>query len=300
LLTAFFFLKKENMLKKILLIQLIIITTAISCSSPTTEENTQAKHAKGSLFIIGGGSRPDALVNRMIDESGLRNGGYAVVLPMSSSMPDSAIIWSSEQFIENGISNIYGFNFLPDTEIEQQWIDSIKNASLIYISGGDQNRFMAVAGGTEIEFALKEAWQGGAMIAGTSAGAAVMSKNMITGDELRKTEYSSTFSSIESENLELAPGLGFLENAIIDQHFIKRSRHNRLLSAIIENPEIMGIGIDESTAILVRNNEAEVIGTSQVMVFRNPGQSYFELDNKLGARDLTIDLYLPGEKFAIK
>jgi len=286
------------MLKKILTVTLIIIL-AISCNGPSLEESTQTREIKGSLFIIGGGSRPDELVSRMIDESGLREGGYAVVLPMASSMPDSAIIWSSEQFIENGISNIYGFNFLPDTEINRQWIDSIKDAALIYISGGDQNRFMAVAGGTAIESALKEAWQAGAMIAGTSAGAAVMSKKMITGDELRKTEYSSTFSTIESENLELAPGLGFLENVIIDQHFVKRSRHNRLLSAIIENPEIKGIGIDESTAILVRNNEAEVIGTSQVMVFQNPGKSYSELRNKLGARNLTIDLYLPGEKFEL-
>lgn len=261
------------------------------------EKNTVAK---GSLFIIGGGSRPDQLVNRMIDEAGLRDGGYVVILPMSSSVPDSAIVWASEQFLKNGVNKVTGFNFLPEQSPSPQWIDSLKNASLIYISGGDQNRFMAIAGENEIEYAIKSAWKDGAMIAGTSAGAAVMSELMITGDELRYPDYTSTFRTIESENIKLGRGLGLLNTAIIDQHFVWRSRHNRLFTAIIEHPEIMGIGIDESTAILVRGATAEVVGNSQVMIFRNPEKSYKEKNTKLGARNLTVDIYLPGEKFSIK
>lgn len=263
-----------------------------------THQDKQDKD-KGGLFIIGGGSRPATLVDRMIEESGLREEGYAVVLPMSSSMPDSAIIWSSEQFIEAGITTITGFNFLPGETPNPTKIDSLKNAALIYISGGDQNRFMSIVAGTEIEQAIHAAWENGALIAGTSAGAAVMSRQMITGNELRYPEYSATFRTIESENLELATGLGFLQSAIVDQHFIWRSRHNRLLTAIIENPELQGIGIDESTAILVRGNQAEVVGEAQVMVFTNPDHSFFEKNHKLGARNLKIDIYLSGEKFGI-
>ncbi len=255
--------------------------------------------AKGSLFIIGGGSRPAEMVNRMIDEAGLREGGYAIILPMSSSTPDSAIIWASEQFLDNDMERITGFNFLPGGDIPQHWIDSLKNASLIYISGGDQNRFMSIAGGTAIEEAIHHAWKNGAMIAGTSAGAAVMSEKMITGDELRYPEYSATFRTIESENLEIGRGLGFITTAIIDQHFIWRSRHNRLFTAVIEHPDMLGIGIDESTAILVRGNTAEVVGVAQVMVFRNPDASFSEKNGKMGARNLVVDIYLEGEKFSI-
>lgn len=271
-----------------------------SCNPFTNSADEQTTEIKGSLFIIGGGSRPDHLVNRMIDEAGLRDGGYVVILPMSSSVPDSAIIWASEQFLKNGINKVTGFNFLPDQSPSPQWIDSLKNASLIYISGGDQNRFMAIAGENEIENAIKTAWKNGAMIAGTSAGAAVMSELMITGDELRYPDYTSTFRTIESENIKLGRGLGLVTTAIIDQHFVWRSRHNRLLTAIIEHPEIMGIGIDESTAILVRGATAEVAGDSQVMVFRNPEKSIIEKNTKLGARNLTVDIYLPGEKFSMK
>ena len=276
----------------------LIISILFVFQACATGDSSQAKDSpKGSLFIIGGGSRPDPLVNRMIDEAGLRESGYAVILPMSSELSDSAIIWSSEQFIRNGINNVTGFNFLHDTPPNPVWVDSLKNASLIYISGGDQNRFMSIVADNAIEQAIRQAYNSGAMIAGTSAGAAVMSKLMITGDELRYKDYTETFRTIESENLELGRGLGLIETAIIDQHFIWRSRHNRLFTAIIENPGVKGIGIDESTAILVRDNEAEVVGVAQVMVFSNPDRSYREYENKLGASNLRIDIFLPGDKF---
>jgi cyanophycinase len=276
----------------------IFCTVAIfSCQRPA--ESIQ-EEAKGSLFIIGGGSRPPALVARMVDEAGLRQSGYAVILPMSSSLPDSAIIWSGEQFYAQGIENVTGFNFLLNEPPPQEWVDSLRQASLIYISGGDQSRFMDIVYNTPIIDAIFEAYNNGAMIAGTSAGAAVMSEKMITGNELRHPEYRTTFPVIESENLELASGLGLLTTAIIDQHFVWRSRHNRLITAVLEHPNLPGIGIDESTAIFVKGNEAEVVGDSQVLVFRNPQQSVNHYNNKMGGKNLQLDVFLPGETFFIQ
>lgn len=273
----------------------LCLALATSCNMYSQEQSS----IKGSLFIIGGGSRPPELIDRMIKESGIQGQGYVVILPMSSSVPDSAIIWSGEQFLKYGNIKVVGYNFLEEGNPNPERLDSLRNASLIYISGGDQRRFMDIVGGTEIESAIHDAYARGAMVAGTSAGAAVMSEKMITGDELREREYSETFRTIESENLELAKGLGLINTAIIDQHFIQRSRHNRLITAVIENPELAGIGIDESTAILVKGNEAEVVGEAQVMVFSNPEDSYLEQKGKLGARNLKINIYLPGEKFNI-
>jgi len=255
---------------------------------------------KGKLFIIGGGSRSSAMVDRIIKESGIDKEGYGIILPMSSIEPDSAVYYAKKQFIEKGLKNIYGLNFVKNEVLTPSKLDSIKNAKLVYISGGDQSRFMDIVAGNDIEKAIRKSYKNGNMIAGTSAGAAVMSKNMITGDELKHPEYNSTFRTIEPDNLELKQGLGMLsDNIIIDQHFVKRSRYNRLITAIIQFPEITGIGIDESTAILINGNTAEIIGDSQVIVLRNSNTSKKVHEDKLGAQGIQLDIYLPGEKFTL-
>ena len=276
--------------------KLVSFLIALSCVTFCVQSQTP----KGKLIIIGGGSRPDAMVERIIQESGLRIKGYCVILPMSSEDPDSSVYYASQQFLKKGITKLYGFNFKKDQPIKSSWIDSLRTASLIYITGGDQTRFMNIAAGTEIEKAIHDAYQNGCVISGTSAGAAVMSKLMITGNELKHKEYSSTFQTIEPNNIEIKTGLGLLPSAIIDQHFLIRSRHNRLLTAVIEHPEMVCIGIDESTAILVSGKNVEVLGDSQVLVYKNPGKSKIVKNDKLGTRKISIDVYLPGEKFAIR
>jgi len=276
----------------------LFIIVVVALNPVLGAENTRA--AKGKLFIIGGGERTDELINRLIIEAKLREKGYIIILPMASEEPDSAIIWSAGQFTRNGVTRIVGFNLPAGKPVPQSKIDSLENAALIYISGGDQLRFMKTITGTPIFTAIHKAYQNGSVIAGTSAGAAVMSSKMITGNERRYPEYHETFRHIESENIEFDNGLGLLKDAVIDQHFVFRSRQNRLLTAIIENPDLPGIGIDESTAILVEGNKAEVVGESQVLVFRNKKNSRNISGIKLGARNLKIDIYLPGEKFRIK
>lgn len=266
----------------------------------TATLSAQTNTEKGKLVIIGGGSRPSAMVDRIIKESGIDKIGYGIILPMSSVEPDSAVYYARKQFVEKGIKTIFGLDFVKDEVLNQAKVDSIKNAKLVYISGGDQNRFMAIVAGTAIEKAIHESYNQGHVIAGTSAGAAVMSKLMITGTELKHPDYASTFRNIEAENIEIKTGLGMLTTVVIDQHFVKRSRYNRLISAVIEHPEVMGIGIDEATAILVSGNKAEVIGDSQVIVIKNPNRSKNEHNQKLGAHGLQLDIYLPGEKFNLK
>ncbi|HYG17505.1 MAG TPA: cyanophycinase [Ohtaekwangia sp.] len=276
------------------------ITFAILFFLSTNAAEAQSKTPKGKLFIIGGGSRPDAMVERIIAEAKLREGGYAVILPMSSSEPDSAVYYASAQFIKKGISQVFGLHFVKGESYTAAKLDSIRNARLIYISGGDQNRFMEVVRGTEIEKAIHDAYQRGSIVGGTSAGAAVMSKVMITGNELKHPDYESTFRNIEAANIETKPGLGLIQNAIIDQHFVRRSRHNRLISAIIEYPELTGIGIDEATAILVSGNEAEVVGNAQVIVLENTKRSRVVRNGKLGATGIQMSVLLPGDKFKIR
>lgn len=258
---------------------------------------TFSQNSKGKLFIIGGGSRPDFLVDRMIKEAGLKSGETVAIFPHASEEQDSSFYYAKQQFEKRNLKAL-DCAFKKDEKLSPSKLDSLKTAKLIYIGGGDQLRFMEIINSNpEVKNLLKSAYQNGKMIAGTSAGAAVMSEVMITGNQLKYKDYENTFDNIEIKNVETKQGLGFIKTAVIDQHFVVRSRYNRLLSLIIENPSYKGIGIDEGTAILVKNGAAEVVGRAQVIVFKNPKQSKKLNGDKLGAQGITLDIYLNGEKF---
>jgi len=273
----------------------LIIFLFISC----TRHTDQGK-ASGKLFIIGGGNRTDEMMNELIDLAGIRGEGYAYILPMASSVPDSSILWAREDFNVTGVKRISGFNFLPGIAPPKDKLDSLRNAKLIFISGGDQSRFMAVVKNTPLMETLHQAYINGSVIAGTSAGAAVMSKKMITGNQKKHHDTESGFNTIEADNVEIDEGLGFLTDVIIDQHFIKRQRLNRLLTASVENPGQLCVGIDESTAIIVDGDYATVTGISQVVVIKNPGKVKNIKEGLLGTEGLQLSVYLPGQKFKLR
>lgn len=253
----------------------------------------------GKLFIIGGGKRPPAMVQELVRLAKLDKGGYGMVLPFSSIEPDTVFYYAHRQFMAQGAVAVVEFRIEEDGRIPASRVDSLVRASLIYIPGGEQVRFMKTIKGTPIAEAMHKAYQRGAVIAGTSAGAAVMSKKMITGNEYKYPEYTGDFRTIEAENMELAEGLGFLEKAIIDQHFIRRMRNNRLISVAIENPGYTCVGIDESTAIIVEGEKATVTGTSQVIVLKSDQKEYSVANGLLGAEDIRLGVYLPGQSFTI-
>ena len=260
---------------------------------------TFSQKSKGKLFIIGGGSRPDFLVDRMIKEAGLKSGETVAIFPHASEEQDSSFYYAKQQFEKRNLKAL-DCAFKKDEKLPPSKLDSLKTAKLIYIGGGDQVRFMeTINSNPEVKDLLKSAYLNGKMIAGTSAGAAMMSEVMITGNQLKYKDYENTFDNIEIKNVETKQGLGFITSAVIDQHFVVRSRYNRLLSLIIENPTFKGIGIDEGTAILVKNGLVEVVGKAQVIVFKNPKKSRKIKGDKLGANSILLDIYLNGDKFTL-
>lgn len=261
----------------------------------------QAQNPKGKLFIIGGGDRSDDLMKQVLDAAELGKKDYIVVLPMSSEEPDSSFIFFKTQMVKLTSNPIVMLNFNKETAQNKTLTDSVQKAKLIFISGGDQTRFMKVVHNTPIKTAILKAYENGSTISGTSAGAAVMSEKMITGNQKLQKEYTGTFSVIKYDNLETSEGLGLLKTVVIDQHFLKRNRYNRLLSALIEFPDLTGIGIDEATAIIVRNNKVEVAGESEVIVFKNPkGIVKAKKDNLISIEKLEMSIYTAGQKFNIK
>lgn len=255
----------------------------------------------GRLFIIGGGERPPALVQAMVDASGLDTAGYAVILPMASSEPDTAAYYGIRQFVALGLpaEKFTAYNF-EKGNYPAAALDSLRSARLIYITGGDQGRFMEVALGSPVYEAIHEAYERGATVAGTSAGAAVMTRQMITGNEYKHPEYTGDFRTIEAENIEIREGLGLLPGAVVDQHFIYRMRMNRLISVALEYPGLACIGIDESAAILVEGDSATVVGTSQVILLRNTNGRGKEHNGLLGGQGLELSVLLPGDRFELR
>lgn len=271
---------------------LMVLTSCTPDQKPTEE---------GALMIIGGGSRPDVIIDRILEESDLSDpDSFGIVLTMSGFDPDTSGLYGERPFRENGFENMYSFDLGLRDSVTSGALDSVRNAAFMYIAGGDQSRFMSqVEKHPEIGEAIFEAYANGSVISGSSAGAAIMSRIMITGDQAKHPEYTSTFYHLEKDNLITNNGLGLVEDIIVDQHFVKRARNNRLITAVIEYPDHKGVGIDESTAILVRGNVAEVVGLSQVLVYSSTGEHSVTETGLLKGKGIILDIYTHGDTFRI-
>lgn len=138
-------------------------------------------------------------------------------------------------------------------------VDRLRHAGAVFFSGGDQLRLTSILGGTEFYYALHAAYRDGLLIAGTSAGAAAMSDTMIVG--------GTDDESPKKDVLRMAPGMGFLQEAVVDQHFAQRGRIGRLVTVIAQNPHVLGIGIDEDTAVYISDDgKLQVIGNNTVTI----------------------------------
>lgn len=255
--------------------------------------------SKGKLFIIGGGDRPPSLMNALVAASSLKKGDYVVVLPMSGENPDTSYYYFKADLEPVCKNPILNFNFTREKVNDKSWLDSLIKAKLIFITGGDQDRFMNIVLNTPVCTAIHTAYRNGATIAGTSAGAAVMSQHMITGNQITDTIYKATFPKLVGNNIEIKPGLGLLTAAVIDQHFIVRSRYNRLLSALAKFPALTCIGIDEETAIIIRGNNVEVAGEGQVIVIQKPEQLKITDRGLIKLKDMQFSIYTKGDRFKI-
>jgi cyanophycinase len=207
---------------------------------------------KGHLVAVGGGNTSAAIVKKTLELAGGPK-ARVLILPQASSLPDSGES-SAKHWGEHGALNVSVLS-LADKE---RAVNEVKQADLIWMPGGDQNRLMKALAGTGVTEAIRERYNAGATVGGTSAGAAVQSGVMLTGD--------ADLTAIRKGNTRTADGLDVWPGAIVDQHFVKRQRFNRLLSAVMDRPELIGIGVDESTAAVLTGSTFEVVGVGQVLV----------------------------------
>ena len=163
----------------------------------------------------------------------------------------------------------------------------------VWFGGGDQTRLAEVLRGTKTAAAIRARYEAGAVVGGTSAGAAVMSTPMITGDERRRggdrypSDSGLTFITIDRDNVTVSEGLGLVTNAIIDQHFVRRKRHNRLLSLVMEKSARLGAGIDESTALIIEPSGQWRVSGASVVVIYDARRAQVSASGALGASEIS-------------
>lgn len=207
----------------------------------------------GPLVIMGGGSGTEPICARALELAG-GAGARVLVVPQASSLENSG---------RRLIERFHGLGVESPVALDPAKIDearqAIAEADLIWFGGGDQSRLMRELERAGLTDAIRERHRAGATVGGTSAGAAVMSEVMIAG-------YAGREGTPDGGLPEISRGLGLWPEAIVDQHFLRRDRIGRLIEAVRQSPDRLGVGIDESTAVVVRGRSFEVIGVSDVIV----------------------------------
>ena len=203
----------------------------------------------GRLLAIGGAAGP-SLLGRFVALAGRS----IVVIATAATDPAASEAQYTEAFTRLGAGSVRGLRLTSRAEANDQAVaSSLCEATGIFFTGGDQLRITSILGGTRIDSMLQELVAAGRVVlAGTSAGAAMMSGTMIVGGE--------------GHAVATGPGLEFLPGVLIDMHFAERGRLNRLLAAVARYPHELGLGIDEDTAILAAGDRFEVLGSGSVTV----------------------------------
>jgi cyanophycinase len=233
---------------------------------------------EGTVIAIGGGRLPDAVVDRFLDLADARKGGLVLVCPAASEEVEGPEL---ERFRSRGATTLEVLDFRkrPDAD-EAARVATIARARGVFFTGGDQRRLLDVLDGSKALAALRRAHERGAVIAGTSAGCAVLGELAIAGD--------GEPTSVAAGATPVRAGFGLVRGVVFDQHFLARRRHNRLVSVLRAAPTLLGIGVDEATAVVSRGSAPlEVIGNGVASVYSSTGPSAFALT-----------LVAPGERFA--
>lgn len=260
--------------------------------------------ARGHLFIVGGGPRPAEVMDPFIELAGGRGRAKIAVVPMSSADPAAAGESLVEQMKALGAAEVVNLNLTREQALDPASAELLDGVTGVWFAGGVQSRHTAVLLGTPVIERIHELYRGGAVIGGTSAGAAIMSEIMITGGEKRpggdRPVDSGAYITIDRDNIGVDQGFGFLPGAIVDQHFVRRKRNNRLISVVLEHPDRIGVGIDESTAVVVGpDGRWTIVGRSVAVVYDARGAEITAVDapGALGGAGIRMHVLPAGSVF---
>ena len=239
---------------------------------PLAAQNPAAP--KGHLIAVGGGKTSVEIVKLALSLGG-GSKAQVVIIPEGSAMLDPGV-QSHAFWRQHGARRVSSINDLSADTARKD----IASASIIWMPGGSQTRLMEGLKRYKLAELIRARYQDGAVIGGTSAGAAVMSQTMMLGGD--------AITSITTGTVPVAEGIGLWPEVIVDQHFLKRQRFARLFTVIIDHPDKIGVGIDEETAILVSGGTWKVLGKSSAIVV--DARQAMTAPGKPGAKSNATDL----------
>jgi len=252
----------------------------------------------GPLIIIGGHEAKSGDRTILKEVARRLDGGKLVIATVASHEPEGYFDSYREGFRNLGVGELVELYVEERSEShDAEVLAVLDGAAGVFFSGGDQLRISSQIGDTPIERRIRDLHARGGLIAGTSAGASVMSETMLVK--------GPSAESYRIGEVHMAPGLGLLRDVIIDQHFAERGRFGRLLGAVAHNPRLMGLGIDENTATVVEGGRMTVIGEGAVYVVDGENATHSNIsegaaEDALSMFNVTLHVLSKGDVFDIR
>src|SRR5215475_15723746 len=236
----------------------------------------------GTLFVIGGAEdRHDTkiILSRLAERIG---SGKLVISTLATDYGDELWEVYRKLFTSMGVKQVkhLGINHRDETSKDPR-LDVLANAKAVFFTGGDQLKITTRLGGTALLERIEEIYRRGGIVGGTSAGATALGEMMLVG--------SPQEGICKLSEIQMAPGLGLAKNMIIDQHFSERGRIRRLLGAVAENPRMLGVGIDEDTAVAVESDGMfHTLGSGAVYIVDGHDLTYTNISQVAFGRAMSV------------
>lgn len=238
---------------------------------------------KGQLVIIGGAEdkEGDCKILREFVRCAGGVKAHIAIMTAATSLPREVGDTYTRLFERLGAESVQ----VVDTErredaSDSRWLEIIDQATGIFFTGGDQARITSLIKDTELDAAIHRRFNDGAVVGGTSAGAAMMPDVMIIEGDSETNPRVNTVA--------MGPGMGFLPGIVVDQHFAQRGRLGRLISALLQQPAVLGIGIDENTAVIVSGDRFEVVGEGAVTVIDQTESTHDNVEGVLKDEPIAV------------
>jgi cyanophycinase len=252
---------------------------------------------RGTLIIIGGHEEREPSSERAIlkEVAARVDGGKLVLATVASHHPEGYFEEYQRAFRDLDVGELVELYVEDRSEAgDQDKLRVLDDAAGVFFSGGDQLRITSQIGDSAIDEKVRRLYERGGVIAGTSAGASVMSETMLVKGTSQETHRIG--------DLHMAPGLGLIRDVIIDQHFAERGRFGRLIGAVAHNPRVLGIGVDENTAAVVEGGSLTVLGSGAVYIVDGSRVTYSNLaearsEVTLSMHNMTVHVLAEGDRF---
>lgn len=240
----------------------------------------------------------DGILSRVVKESGGTNASI-IIIPTASSIPAEVGENYLAAFSKLGCTNLHVMDIREREQSDDPAnLELMKKADCVMFSGGDQSNITKKIGGTKLHKIMSEKYTNEPfVIAGTSAGAMCMSKEMITGGGIKE--------AFTKGATRMGEGMSFIPELIIDSHFIRRGRFGRLAEAVAKFPKIIGIGLAEDTGLIIKGNKFEVIGSGMVIVFnarkaKHNNRKVIKEGDAMSLTNLKTHILANGDRFNIE